>query len=66
MSQLEELKHAKKEMQRVINVNKVNLPQEEFPITPEEEKTKKRPEHLDGLLLRPLVEFKKMEPKRKV
>ena len=53
-------------MQRVINVNKVNLPQEEFPISPEEEQTKKRPEHLDGLLLRPLVEFKKMEPKRKV
>lgn len=53
-------------MQRVINVNKVNLPQEEFPISLEEEQSKKRPEHLDGLLLRPLVEFKKMEPKRKV
>jgi hypothetical protein len=53
-------------MQRVIKVNKVNLPQEDFQISPEEEQRKHFSEHLDGLLLRPLVEFKKLEPKRKV
>ena len=60
------MKLAKKEMQRVLKVNKVNLPQEEFPISHEDEQRKDIPEHLDGLLLRPLIEFKKMEPKRKV
>ena len=51
-------------MQKVIKVNQVNLPKDVSQLSPED--VKANTDHLSGLLMRPLFEFTKTEPKRKV